>query len=83
MVWIGAVALFGGSGLLQWERLRRERTRFGEETMRLARETHDLEQQIARLTDEHGLESMAREQLGLVRPDEIVYRFRRPPAAPR
>ena len=83
MVWITAAALFGNAGLLHWMRLRAERTRVGDETIRLARETHRLEQQIAGLANGDGLEAVAREQLGLVRPDEIVYRFRRPPVPAR
>jgi len=79
MVWLGASALFGESGLMNWMQRRRERERVGEDTMRLARETHALEGAIAQLASGDGLEAVAREQLGLVRPNEIVYRFRRPP----
>jgi cell division protein FtsB len=81
-VWLGASAVFGESGALFWLQRRRERDRVGADTMRLARETHELEQAIARLTSERGLEVVARQQLGLVRPDEIVYRFRPPPVRP-
>ena len=80
MVWLGAAALFGESGVLVWSQRQRERDRVGEDTMRLARETHELEQAITRLASADGLEAMARQQLGLVRPDEIVYRFHQPPA---
>jgi len=83
MVWVTAQALFGGDGLAHWIRLRGERTRVGEETMRLARETRALEQRIAALDNGEQLESLAREQFGLVRPDEVVYRFRRPPTPAR
>ena len=81
--WLGAAALFGETGLMHWAQLRRERERVGEQTMRLAHEAHDLEQTIARLASGEDLEAVAREQLGLVRSDEIVYRFRRPPAGTR
>jgi len=81
-VWLGASAVFGDSGALFWLQRRRERDRVGANTMRLARETHELEQAIARLTSERGLEAVARQQLGLVRPDEIVYRFRPPAVRP-
>jgi cell division protein FtsB len=80
MVWLGASTLFGETGLMNWAQRRRERERGGEDTMRLARETHELEGAIARLASGDGLEAVAREQLGLVRPNEIVYRFRRPPS---
>ena len=80
MVWLSAASLFGSSGLMAWAKQRRERDRVGAETMRLARETHELEQAIARLKSGEGLEAVAREQLGMVRPNDVVYRFRRPPA---
>lgn len=79
-VWLGASAVLGEAGALGWLKRRRERDRVGADTMRLAQETHELEQAIARLTSTSGLEAIARQQLGLVRPDEVVYRFRRPPA---
>ena len=82
MIWVSASALFGQSGLVHWMSLRRERERLADETLRLTRETGDLERAIAELAEDAGLEAVAREQLGLVRPDEIVYRFKRPPAAP-
>lgn len=83
MVWVTAQALFGGDGLLHWMRLRHERARVGEETMRLARETRALETRIAALGSGEHLEALAREQFGLVRADEVVYRFRRPPTPAR
>ena len=79
-VWLGASAVFGESGALYWLQRRHERDRVGADTMRLARETHELERAIGQLTSERGLEAIARQQLGLVRPDEVVYRFRPSPA---
>ena len=81
VVWLGASALFGESGLLSWKHRRAERIRVGEATMRLARETHQLELEITHLKSGEGLEAIAREQLGLVRPNEVVYRFRQSAAA--
>ena len=41
-----------------------------------------LRADITRLrTDDRYLEALARRQLGLVRPDETVYRFRHPPGS--
>jgi cell division protein FtsB len=61
-----------------WMQRQRERDRVGEDTVRLARETHELEAAVARVASGEGLEVIARQQLGLVRPDEIVYRFHQP-----
>ena len=79
IVWLGAATLFGDSGVMVWMQRQRERDRVGEDTVRLARETHELEAAVARVASGEGLEVIARQQLGLVRPDEIVYRFHQPP----
>jgi len=79
MVWLAAATLFGDSGVVVWMQRQRERDRVGEDTMRLARETHGLEAAITQVASGEGLEVIARQQLGLVRPDEIVYRFHQPP----
>ena len=47
----------------------------------MPRARHALEGAIARLGSGDGLEAVAREQLGLVRPNEVVYHFRRSPGA--
>lgn len=63
--------------------LRRERQRLGEQAVALLRTNAALRDQIRRLrSDDHFLETLARRELGLVRSNEVVYRFRRPPAPP-
>ena len=60
--------------------LHRERQRLGEEAVALLEQNDALREQIHRLrTDDRFLEELARRELGLVGPDEVVYRFRRPP----
>ncbi len=83
VVAIGAVLaslLFGRDGVSSLLALRRERQRLGEQAVALLQQTGTLRDQLKRLqNDDRFLEGIARRELGLVRPDEIVYRFRRPP----
>jgi cell division protein FtsB len=66
----------GERGVLHLWRLRGEKTRLDEETYRLQKENEGLRQRISKLrNDDFYLEKMAREELNLVRPGEIIYRF--------
>ncbi len=70
------VTAFGERGLLHLWRLSEENKRLGEKNFRLHRENEILRDKIHRLRhDNRYLEKIAREDLGLVRPGEIVYQF--------
>ena len=72
--------LVGRDGVTHLLELRTERQRLGEQAVALLEANAALRDQIKRLkTDDHHLEALARHELGLVRPNEVVYRFRRPP----
>ncbi len=67
---------FGERGLLHLWRLSEENKRLGEKNFRLYRENEILRDKIHRLRhDNRYLEKIAREDLGLVWPGEIVYQF--------
>ncbi|HWO43167.1 MAG TPA: septum formation initiator family protein [Candidatus Eisenbacteria bacterium] len=78
-------AIVGDRGLLHLARLQSEKQRLDEQNYRLQKENESLQRQIARLRrDDSYLEQVAREELNLVRPGEIIYRFRpRPPSRER
>ena len=77
---VSTSALFGEHGVAHLLRLRAERRALGETAFALLERTDQLRADITRLrTDDRYLEAFARRQLGLVRPNETVYRFRRPP----
>jgi len=80
MVAIVAVAtslLAGSEGVARYMALRAERQDLGAAAVRRLQENTALRAEITRLkTDPRYLEAMARRHLGLVRPDEYVYRFR-------
>lgn len=67
---------FGDRGFLHLWRLLQEKKRIDHENFLLQRENEILRDQARRLRrDDLYLEKVAREELGLVRPGEIVYRF--------
>jgi len=79
---IAAVAgsvLFGPQGVRHLRALRAEHRRLAAATVELLGENARLHAEIGRLEhDDTYLEGLARRELGLVRPGETVYRFRRP-----
>jgi len=73
-----SASLLHGAGQLR--QLRVERQQFGEQTVLLLKQNRALRDEAARLKqDDLYLEGLARRELGLVRPNEVVYHFRRPP----
>jgi cell division protein FtsB len=70
------VTIVGERGALHLWRLRGEKTQLDEQNYRLQRANEALRQKIARVRgDNRYLEKLAREELNLVRPGEVVYRF--------
>jgi len=73
---LSLVTLVGDRGALHLWRLRGEKSRIDEQNYRMQRNNEVLRQKIARVKhDNHYLERLAREELNMVRPGEIVYRF--------
>ncbi len=71
-------ALFGEHGTAHLLRLRAERRALTDNAFALMQRNTQLRSDIAHLRgDDRHLEGFARRQLGLVRPNETVYRFRR------
>ena len=71
-----AAAVFGSRGLLHLRSLTTEETQISQRIASLLRENERLRERLRRLrTDDRTLERLAREQLGMLRPGEIVYRF--------
>lgn len=67
---------FGDRGLLHLSRLREEKKKLDDRNFVLQKENELLRERIYRLRhDNFYLEKSAREELGLTRPGEIVYRF--------
>lgn len=69
------VTIVGERGALHLWRLHGEKNNLDEQNYRLQRENEALRQRIWRLrNDDVYLEKLAREELNLVRPGEVVYR---------
>ncbi len=67
----------GKGGFVDILRLQRERAALGDEAFRLLRANEVLRGRIVAVRrSERSLERLARQELGLVRDGEIVYRFR-------
>lgn len=79
MVLISLVTVLGERGALHLWRLRGEKTQLDEQNFRLQKENDALRRRITRIRrDDRYLEKLAREELNLVRPGEVVYRFPAP-----
>jgi cell division protein FtsB len=79
IVGVSVSALIGEHGVAHLLRLHAERRALGDKAFDLLEQNRRLRDAIARLeTDDVYLEGLARRQFGLVRPNELVYRPRRP-----
>jgi cell division protein FtsB len=68
--------LFGERGLLRIHHLKREKEEIQERLEQIKTENDKLKREIEALkTDRRYLESIARKDFGLVRPNEIIYQF--------
>lgn len=68
--------VFGERGLLRIYEMRRERQRIDNKVADLHLENQKLRLSIEALrSDRHQLERIARKELGLVKPNEIIYQF--------
>jgi cell division protein FtsB len=73
---VAGSALLGSDGVTRLLHLRAERQDLGQAAVRRLQENAALRAEIARLrADPAYLEGLARRRLGLVRPDEMAYRF--------
>ena len=70
------ITVIGEHGALHLWRLRGEKDRLDEQNFRMQEENATLRERIYRIrNDDAFLEKLAREELNLVRPGEVVYRF--------
>lgn len=72
VAWLG----FGERGFIHLYRMDRERQAYQEKINTLERENRELLDEIQRLrSDREYVENLGRRELGLVKEDEIMYRF--------
>lgn len=76
IVLLSLVTLVGERGALHLWRLRGEKARLDEQNYRLQKENESLRRRVQDIrNDDDYLEKLAREELNMARPGEIVYRF--------
>ena len=76
IVLLSLVTLVGERGALHLWRLRGEKARLDEQNYQLQQRNESLRQRIDSIRhDDDYLEKLAREELNMARPGEIVYRF--------
>lgn len=76
IVLLSLVTIVGERGALHLWRLRGEKHRLDEQNYRLQKENEALRQRVSRIrNNDDYLEKVAREELNLVRPGDVVYRF--------
>jgi cell division protein FtsB len=77
MCHIMLVVLFGDNGLLELNRKHNTHQRLLQENARLTRENLKMYRTIDRLeNDPTFVEGVARQELGMVRPDELIFKFK-------
>jgi cell division protein FtsB len=70
------ITIIGERGAIHLWRLRGEKIRIDEQNYRLQKENETLRQRVLRIRhDNHYLEKLAREELNMARPGEVIYRF--------
>jgi cell division protein FtsB len=75
-------AVYGDHGLIHLLRMRGEQSELEHTAFDLQQQNEHLRERIRRLqSDDHYIEKLARERLGLVRKGEIMYRLTGPPPA--
>jgi cell division protein FtsB len=73
---VGAWLGFGERGFIHLYRMDRERQTYLEKINKLERENRELLDEIQRLrSDREYVESLGRREMGLLKEDEIMYRF--------
>jgi cell division protein FtsB len=76
LITLSLFSIFGDRGAIHLWRLEEEKKRLDERNFALQKENEGLRDRIHRLRhDDLYLEQVAREELGLVRPGEVIYRF--------
>ena len=80
---LGAASVLGNRGLVRLYQMHRTRAALHEEIEQLTSANAILAEEVRALrTDPGRIEAIAREELGLVKPGEIVYAFQPPPHPP-
>jgi cell division protein FtsB len=76
LIVLGVLGVFGKKGLLQLEGMRHKKVALQGEVKQLEGENKALKDKIRALrSDKREIEKLARDELGLVKPGEVIYQF--------
>ena len=71
------VTLFGDNGLFELRRLQYSHQELLKDNARITKENLQMYHSVDRLqNDPNFIESIARQELGMVRPDELIFKFK-------
>jgi cell division protein FtsB len=71
------VILFGDKGLVELQRLGRVYQQLSKGNERLTRENSQMYRSVDRLQNDPAfVENIARQELGMIRPDELIFKFK-------
>jgi len=74
---IAGAAVVGKHGLLTYVNMKNRYAEMQEECLRLRRENEHLRREIRALrTNPDAIEKVAREELGMIKPGEVLYKFK-------
>jgi len=83
ITWLAASITFGSNGLTQLADLQHSREELTAEVVETGNRIAEVQRLRGRLgKDPQYLETIARTELGMIYPDEVLYRFRTPGASP-
>jgi len=76
LIWLVGLILFGGNGFFDYTRLTEKKELLIQQNKKTEEDNRLLERQVRRLSDDYDyIEYVARKDLGMVAPDEIIYKF--------
>jgi len=76
ILFIGYFAIFGKNGLIQARKLKKEKEKISQTINNIKKENSKLIYEIDKLrSNDKYIEEIARKELGLVKKDELIYRF--------
>ena len=76
ILFIGYFAIFGKNGLIQARKLKKEKEKISQTINNIKKENSKLIDEIDKLrSNDKYIEEIARKELGLVKKDELIYRF--------
>ncbi|MFP4445177.1 MAG: FtsB family cell division protein [Desulfosudaceae bacterium] len=83
LLWLAGMILLGKNGYLDYRELKQRQNRITVENRAAAEENDHLRRRVLRLkSDPDYIEHVARKELGMVEPEELIYKYKSEDKAP-